>query len=101
MFVLPALVSIYSFSSLRYSQYLTSIKQCADITFVAEPIFMITDCANSTGVGGEAIAHNASPTNGTPSTTSPHPSATSTGAAVKLTGSVMAAGVLAMFGFIL
>lgn len=101
MFVIPAPVSIYPFSSVRHSQYLTSIEQCADITFVAEPVFMITDCVNSTGVGGEAINQNPSPTNGTPSTTSVHPSVSSTAAAVKLTGSVMAAGILAMFGFIL
>lgn len=97
MFVFPAPSQFIFLSN-------NPIKQCADITFTAEPIFMITDCVNSTGVGGEAAApvENASPpTNSTPTTTSPPPGATSAGAASKLAGSVMVAGILAMFGFIL
>lgn len=96
--------SIYLFSSVRSvtaSTYLTLIKQCADITFVSEAPMMSSDCANSTGVGAEAATPANSPaTNGTPAS-SAHPGATSTGAASTLTGSVMAAGILAMFGFIL
>lgn len=94
----------YLFNSVRSvtaSTYLTSIKQCADITFVSDPPMMASNCANSTGVGAEAATPADSPaTNGTP-TGSAKPGATSTGAASTLTGGVMAAGILAMFGFIL
>lgn len=89
MFVLPTLTSINLASSI---QYLTSTKQCADITFSSDPIMMVSDCANSTGVGAEPA---------TPSKPDTPPAQTSTNAASKLTGGVVVAGILAVFGFVL